>query len=243
MKSKQGLVKLSAEQLKVAKRAMSTNVRSIDVPPSSKPESSETPPKWQFWLHMREVKLWEACLLSLNIDPKRIRPSRSGWLAGGPVFDVDSFRSREMHDDYNDRLRLLRSNLSSTSFTPGTLDMGNPNLHGVKLSEFAAWCAKVECDDIPAELSAIAKPPESPKPMLATNSQQARPPQQQVFQEQEILRVIDELGYAQKALPKNAPGKAGVKAEVRKQLSFTVGVFNGAWERLRAQKEIADATQ
>ena len=47
----------------------------------------------------------------------------------------------------------------------------------------------------------------------------AKPIPAQRLQEQEILRVIGELGYLAAALPKSIPGKAGVKAEVREKLS------------------------
>jgi hypothetical protein len=68
-----------------------------------------------------------------------------------------------------------------------------------------------------------------------------KPPLQQLFQEHEILRVIGELSYDPKNLPKQAPGKSGVKAKVRAMLSFSSGVFNKAWERLRENQDIQDA--
>jgi hypothetical protein len=61
----------------------------------------------------------------------------------------------------------------------------------------------------------------------------------QRFQEQEILRVIGELGYDPKKLPKDTPNKGGVKAEVRAKLpGFLGSVFNKAWDRLSRSKEI-----
>lgn len=68
-----------------------------------------------------------------------------------------------------------------------------------------------------------------------------KPKQQQQFQEDEILRVIDELKYTATALPKNPQGKPGVKAQVRARLSFAPRVFNKAWERLRQREAIQDA--
>lgn len=70
----------------------------------------------------------------------------------------------------------------------------------------------------------------------------AKPLQRHPHQENEILRVISELKYDAKALPKADPGKRGVKAEVRKMLpSLTQTVFNKAWERLRVADDIQDA--
>ena len=67
------------------------------------------------------------------------------------------------------------------------------------------------------------------------------PVPRQRFQESEILRVISELGYSAKALPKAPPGKRGPKSEVRARLNMSAGVFDLAWERLRSQDEIQDA--
>lgn len=66
-----------------------------------------------------------------------------------------------------------------------------------------------------------------------------RPLQRQRHQENEILRVIAELGFNAKVLPKDAPGKPGVKAAVRKELpGLSPSVFNKAWERLSASNDI-----
>ena len=73
-------------------------------------------------------------------------------------------------------------------------------------------------------------------------SKNAAPVQRHQFQEAEILRVISECGYSANALPKTKPGKSGVKAQVRAQLNMSVGIFNKAWERLRARCEIEDAS-
>jgi hypothetical protein len=67
-----------------------------------------------------------------------------------------------------------------------------------------------------------------------------KPKKQGVHQEDEILRVITELGFKPAALPKST-AKNGVKAQVRAKLSFSTKVFDKAWDRLRAQKSIVDA--
>ncbi|MEI8156806.1 MAG: hypothetical protein WCH60_08055 [Burkholderiales bacterium] len=63
------------------------------------------------------------------------------------------------------------------------------------------------------------------------------PLQRMVAQEFAILEKLTELHYKPLALPKNKPGKSGVKAEVKKALGSTgiweyVTVFDKAWERL-----------
>lgn len=86
-------------------------------------------------------------------------------------------------------------------------------------------------NNVDASLSTLSTTPARP----------ARPIPAQRFQEQEILRVIKELGYEAVALPKpTTQGVFGVKAEVRAKLDLQNGVFNKAWERLRAGKDIRD---
>ena len=60
-------------------------------------------------------------------------------------------------------------------------------------------------------------------------------------QETEILRVIRELKYDPKALPRMAPGKPWVKSQARTRLKYSSTVFDKAWERLRSQGEIRES--
>ncbi|WP_254616950.1 hypothetical protein [Burkholderia cepacia] len=68
----------------------------------------------------------------------------------------------------------------------------------------------------------------------------SKPPLQQQHQESEILRKIRDLGVDPKNLPKQKPGKPGIKSAVRTKLPFSEKVFDLAWERLRKNGEIAD---
>jgi hypothetical protein len=74
---------------------------------------------------------------------------------------------------------------------------------------------------------------------------QYTPKQQQ--QEDAILRIVSELGFNPKAFPKYKSGhqnsdKSGIKIKALKSrdLFTSEGVFNKAWERLRANGEIVD---
>ncbi|WP_027784352.1 MULTISPECIES: hypothetical protein [Burkholderia] len=81
----------------------------------------------------------------------------------------------------------------------------------------------------------------APASAVEVEAAPARPPLQQRHQENEILRVIRELGEDPARLPKQTPGKPGIKAAVRAKLAFSGKVFDLAWERLRKNGEIADA--
>jgi hypothetical protein len=79
----------------------------------------------------------------------------------------------------------------------------------------------------------------TPAPAPAQNT---KPLNRQPYQEDEILRVIHELGYEADALPKFVPGKPWVKSAVRKKIpSWSDSVFDLAWERLRKDKRIQEA--
>ncbi|CAG9270268.1 hypothetical protein BCEP4_60126 [Burkholderia cepacia] len=81
----------------------------------------------------------------------------------------------------------------------------------------------------------------APASAVEVDAAPAKPPLQQRHQENEILRVIRELGEDPARLPKQTPGKPGIKAAVRAKLAFSGKVFDLAWERLRKNGEIADA--
>lgn len=72
-----------------------------------------------------------------------------------------------------------------------------------------------------------------------------RPVPMQRQQEMAILSELLGRGYSPSCLPKNAPGRAGVKSEIRIAMANRPGwvgtVFDKAWERLRRGGEIADA--
>ena len=77
----------------------------------------------------------------------------------------------------------------------------------------------------------------------ATDRPKRPPTKTERWREEEILRVLRELGYDPQALPKRIPGKPGVKAEVRRKLDWNESkAFDKAWDRLRTvREEISDA--
>ena len=59
-----------------------------------------------------------------------------------------------------------------------------------------------------------------------------RPPLQQSFQEEEILRILAELGIDPLNIEPFKAGKNGTKHKAREKLNFSQKVFDKAWERL-----------
>lgn len=230
-------------------------------PPNKPPEPLGI--DWRYWRHMPEVKQWEACALSLNINPDNMKHSPQGWMAGpenGPVFLAVSFPSMDVQLEFEKRLRLLGASLfKSPHFTAvNNLVRGSRHLATVNLREFAAWGLHVELEGMPPELVAMAAraPAQTaapPAPVVAESASggvqpdrpgPAKPLQRTAAQDSAILCEIKKQGYDPIALPKNIPGKPGAKAAIRAALSenslFTGGtVFDKAWERLTAHADIA----
>lgn len=116
---------------------------------------------WDFWRNMPNVMLWQACALSLNLNPDSLKRSGQGWMAGvgsGPYFDSRSFPNSGIEKSLHKRRELLRANITSQAhFSPGRIDMNTPDNWSVKLIEFVAWATSIEWD-MPIELAVMAKP-------------------------------------------------------------------------------------
>lgn len=93
-------------------------------------------------------------------------------------------------------------------------------------------------DESTGEMSVLKPTPKATEP---SKTVQKRPIKQQIFQENEILRVIAELKLDPESLPKFVPGKRWVKSAVREKLGFSISVFDKAWERLRRDGRIKES--
>ncbi|MHB8495383.1 MAG: hypothetical protein ACYC9Z_10120 [Casimicrobiaceae bacterium] len=122
----------------------------------------------------------------------------------------------------------------------GTYDPEGTRISRAELTAFANTCA-IDTVPLPGtpELQQQVGAAETGDPGKGTT----RPPKLRE-QEQVIKGKLIELSFDPKALPKPAPGKPGVKSQVRSALTgnplFTGHTtFEKAWERLQSFKEIA----
>jgi len=121
-------------------------------------------PNWREWKYTPQVQVWEACALSLDIEPDSIKKNPISWQTGpyaDQLFEAESFQSENEKKEFKRRQRMLLNNLNSKEnslwFNPNP---NRPNLGQVSLSEFAAWCSFVEWA-IPKELTELARKPET----------------------------------------------------------------------------------
>lgn len=122
-----------------------------------------TNPNWRTWVPMTYVKVWEACVLSVGLEPSSMEFEDDRWgehKAGtGPHIERESFPNPEIKKDYKDLIKILTANLLNLeNFYVG--DINNPQGKGyytVKLDEFVRWATlNVKWLDLPPELAALA---------------------------------------------------------------------------------------
>lgn len=110
---------------------------------------------------------------------------------------------------------------------------------GADLEVFAAVHAPAQ-PGTPAS-SASASAGADPEPVAPSAVAVPAPMPRQRYQEAEVLRVLRELGHDPAALPARPHGKPGAKAEAWRLLAekkWSRGVFDKAWERLKALGEV-----
>lgn len=95
---------------------------------------------WNVWSHVPNPRLWEAVVLSLNIDPRQVRHTKDQWMAS-PGAD----RMFDESPELSDRMLVARSNVSSEGpLHPISISMGQPLECKVSLSEFGAWAETLD---------------------------------------------------------------------------------------------------
>ena len=138
-------------------------------------------PDWDYWLHRRKIKLWEACALSINVDPDDLQPEPQAWMngpAGGPLFQSSSFPSESAHSTFRKRLRRLSSYVRDRGaplrFRPSEWGARAQENDEVVLRDFADWAVNVvRWKELPYELAALVH---APKARDSDTAQQVGPP-------------------------------------------------------------------
>jgi hypothetical protein len=141
-------------------------------------------PNWREWKHTPDVTVWQACALSLDINPRRLVPDTrliDRYPTKGPFFLPQNFASKEVEEEFDLRQRLLLVNLPNYTFFPtryrdrweGSRREGNSL---VRLPEFASWAVSVVMwEGMPPELIELAialprtelSPPTIPPPPIS----------------------------------------------------------------------------
>ena len=119
------------------------------------------PPNWDKWGHMRDVELWEAVALSLNLEPDKLPV----YLAAFERFGDDPFRI--CPQSFLDRLQVANSNCG--------ISLGYRPVHKLKarclvdLPAFGAWAVNQNIPDMPPKLAAMAATEPQAAPIVPIN--------------------------------------------------------------------------
>lgn len=120
-----------------------------------------TKPNWCVWLSRKKVKVWQACVLSIGLEPASMEPEDFGGMDGngtGPYFTSESFPNPEAKKEYQDLVEILSENLFDREyFSAGDIILGKgAGLCSVRLDEFAKWAtSKAKWLDLPPELAGL----------------------------------------------------------------------------------------
>jgi len=140
--------------------------------PEIKWQTKAEKPNWKEWRHIALVKIWEACALSLDIDPESIKNNPNSWLAGigaNQLFKDECFQSEKESIEFDRRQKIIFKIISSEN-NPLYLKINtdHPNLSEILLAEFAELCLSIEWA-IPQELEELAKKAGAATPVKSEN--------------------------------------------------------------------------
>jgi hypothetical protein len=135
-----------------------TPIRGVTV--SRAPVREIVKPDWGHWRILKRARVWQACLLSLNIDPD---------FGDVNCSDIDGIRywdrfksfelGRETDSTYIQRLKQLSTNLNDRDFFTKCEWVNEIRMCSVELAELAAWAVSVEWKSLPPELVELARKP------------------------------------------------------------------------------------
>ena len=171
-----------------------------------------------------------------NIPPQIIAENQAAIQAHDAVAEQAKAYLCAIHDEINKgECSALRvdTKFSNTAYTY------------ITLSSFDHW-AKQYGRTVLAELQKTTGTTLSAKQPQPDALAKPQPRMKMREQEDAILDAIKELGFDPTAFPPKAPGKRGVKSEVRNRLAdLTIfenrSAFKNAWDRLRDSNSIVDA--
>ncbi len=190
---------------------------------------------WDFWLHMPAVTVWQACALSLEIDPDKMNKIQDAWMEPSrPLFKDESFRSAEEKEIFEKRLRLLSKSIYTEYFRLYK-ETGYAAYSEIYLKDLAKWAVSVvNWDNLPPEFLKLAGEPDTvtvkplkdkPKPFAnSTKSVRGRP--KEIDTKVTILRKLIATMLGEKkidpfALPGSASDLLGACQRIEKIITET----------------------
>ena len=113
---------------------------------------------WDEWRYAPIVKLWEACALSLDIDPNSLRVDLDATAFDGlkqMLYAPDGFSSPKVQEEFNQRRRMAGRCLGNPIKITVARASGDDT--AVDLSSFAQWATSIPWE-LPPDFSEMEKP-------------------------------------------------------------------------------------
>ena len=127
---------------------------------------------WDLWLNLPTVRIWQACALSLNIDPDKMKQNPDGYITpSGFLFKDESFRTIKEKKEFEKRLRLLSSHAIHTQHIRIAVLYSKTAASEIYLKSFVNWALEIIHWGIPRKLAAISEKEEAGKKDTETDEQ------------------------------------------------------------------------
>lgn len=113
---------------------------------------------WDYWRNLNAVEPWEACALSLDIDPDSMWPDRQGYLVGPGALSMygpqPNDKTIETLVEFNLRLNRLTRYINDRQF------LSSAESGKLTLTHFVDWLRAMAIDHIPLALAELHPTPE-----------------------------------------------------------------------------------
>ena len=185
-------------------------------------------PDWSRWQAVREVTVGEAVLLSIGVDPDKLRKAQ----------EISKDRGHRFVSLYQEEIddRVLLAGRGGNGLGLVQQDHVEPSRSVVNLRAFGAWATAQGWD----------LPPEFPIPPAAGESKTkivSRREPEQARQERVILEWLASEGIDPLQMPKPPLGNKPwpLRERMREELNLSKDVVKKAMQRLRTDKRLKNA--
>lgn len=203
---------------------------------------------WNYWFCRETVYIFEATLLTLNLNPKdkgiEIYKDPLSWMVEPKTLSIEFPVNYDWKESSFKEFKEQMEIIEDCKYA-GQYQLSSYQLY---LKKFVNWANEQPYFKISNDLKKLVEPVNQVTNQtykMEENPIEGKFQYKMVRQRQEILKIISELGYDPKKLPNFR--KDNVKTKVREialqnKSLFTESPFNVAWQKLSDDGEIAQSS-
>lgn len=194
-------------------------------------------PQFEWWRKLSTIRIWEIAFLMHDFEPR----------LADHIMQRDPENPDDPHGiplDTSDEVRMLVSAMHAKKLDVVGNAPERDSQSEITVASLIRWLPSVGHEHLAENLQAGTSAPH-PGSGEEIGTAEQRPLQRTLWRQTAILTKIREASFDPKALPKNLPGKPGVRAQVRNGLSkqdWPGKTFDRTWQALRDAKEIVDSS-